>query len=864
MLERISLAGGASAEELHILPILASASASTLELKNLPRRTGRRLRARLTSETGKAEFDALHWERFLDVNQQFPPGADPAIRRQRPKTREEPTVHGLAKRYNPSRKFKEVLPFASYVPPGGYVVPPKPEPTEFYHVGREPVWYSDPGPNPLDVNYMITLARKHFSPEKAAYAEHCFRTGFLDAYTGPPFTQALTANRIKPGDPGTEELGKQLVRIASIGKLWYSNLPVPGTRVLPVDVLEKVKPDGTAKLRITCNGKYPGAGCEPFSRKGWTPRANVAYSQESIVSQMGRYVFHPPRTAFVSDLENAFEGLHKHKYEINGNCLRWDPGPEDWASLVELAVWSGYGEPVTEGECFWYSGVHLFGMSATPAGANLSFGLVALEQLEIARSFDPHATLSRRTDDTMVTFTQHTTDEQVLQCGVKCFEVNKKSGHKLQHKKTEHNVSCPRFDGFIWDFEKQRVGLPDDKGKSICKLMKDMLGSAQLGRTRTIAESLQGKLEHCATAIPFILKLLVAFRHCWMKLKEDEDAVTLTEEARGDLQRLVTLLEADAYRMWCSFGQHFVESAPAVVFATDASGLPHKGFGGYVVPGPRTLEPESISLNTMGHMCATIGCNCGSFDGSLGKACCKACRDTGPCKELLHPPVHGQRCARDELDCACITPGCMCVSFDGSPNRACSDVCAEHGACAKPYHVVPFRCPRPARAAGARTGTGGPKAPTFFALDTKWKEIVPDTAVITEDRHSSGLLELIAAYAMIETSDWRQLTLLWKTDSKVARDAWRKGRSTSLLMNSIIKKIAFALAKRSCVLVVEHLSRTTPIIQNADHLSRQHRTQFSRGLKALGRSQQLVNDDFRPLGNGLKKSIYKLLSTVTK
>ena len=80
-----------------------------------------------------------------------------------------------------------------------------------------------------------------------------------------------------------------------------------------------------------------------------------------------------------------------------------------------------------------------------------------------------------------------------------------------------------------------------------------------------------------------------------------------------------------------------------------------------------------------------------------------------------------------------------------------------------------------------------------------------DTAVITEDRHSSGLLELIACYAMIEASSWSGSTLLWKTDSKVARDAWRKGRSSSILMNRIVKRIAYALAKRACVLVVEHL-----------------------------------------------------------
>ena len=163
--------------------------------------------------------------------------------------------------------------------------------------------------------------------------------------------------------------------------------------------------------------------------------------------------------------------------------------------------------------------------------------------------------------------------------------------------------------------------------------------------------------------------------------------------------------------------------------------------------------------------------------------------------------------------------------------------------------------------AGVEQEVGGQTPPTFFAMDTKWKGIVPDTAVITEDRHSSGLLELIAAYAMIESSDWRAVTLLWKTDPMVAVNAWLKGRSSSLIMNSIIKKIAYALARRSCVLVPEHLRRSALIITNANHLSRQHRLQFSEGLKLLGRSQQLVTANFAPLGTGLKRSISKLLST---
>ena len=64
--------------------------------------------------------------------------------------------------------------------------------------------------------------------------------------------------------------------------------------------------------------------------------------------------------------------------------------------------------------------------------------------------------------------------------------------------------------------------------------------------------------------------------------------------------------------------------------------------------------------------------------------------------------------------------------------------------------MVPFWCPRPAGAAGAGAGAKGPKEPTFFALDTKWKGIVPDTAVINEDKHPPGLLELIAVDFTLE------------------------------------------------------------------------------------------------------------------
>ena len=211
---------------------------------------------------------------------------------------------GLSKRWGVGKKFKEVLNFESYVPPEGYVDPPEPIATEPYH--ERPVWVTNPGENPLDVEYMCGLARKHFSAEKAAFAVQSFRKGFLDSYTGPPYTQALTSNRIKPGDPGTAEVGEQLLRIAEEGQLYCSRLPVAGTRILPMDILSKVRPDGKEKLRVTCNGKYPGADMIQHSRKAWTPRTNVSYSQDSGTLQMARYLWPPPQMRNSVGLKECF------------------------------------------------------------------------------------------------------------------------------------------------------------------------------------------------------------------------------------------------------------------------------------------------------------------------------------------------------------------------------------------------------------------------------------------------------------------------------------------------------------------------------------------------------------------------------
>ena len=699
----------------------------------------------------RERFFEYHRKRFVRVNQQYPPSADPTLRKHRRKSRRQPVVEGLNKRYKPERKLKSLLPIRDHVPSNGYTHPPRPVETEWYH--DEPAWYTDSGPRQLNVDYMCALADKHYSVEKASYMKQCYQTGFIDHYTGPPYTQALTPNSVHLGDPGSEEIGAQLLRVARRRKLWVSRWPVAGTKVLPANIVQKTKPNGTIKNRTTLGGNYPGgydSALEAFSRKGHTPLADVAYSQQHTIEQLATYVNHPPSQAIISDLENAFESLEKHRYEINANCVRWDPGDAMWDELMEHVIWTGREPHEPGGPAFFYSGVHLFGLSGTPLHAHNSFGLLALEQLEIAQRYDPHASLSRRVDDTMVTVTSTVSAAALLRLSKELFAENEKSGHTLQHTKTEIGQRLARFDGFVFDFNPgcQRIGLPKDKGSTIRTMMEGFMNAHPRNRhdnklhDREIAESLQGKLEHAATACPYLGKFLVAFRACWMPLDTDRALVTLSTEARADLQRICQLLRSQGDQIWCKFEHHFVQD-PTVSFATDASGKPNKGFGGYVIP-PNT-------------------------------------------------PTQTQE-------------------FD------------------------------------------------FFCIDPKWRTFVDDTSCINAKGKSSGLLELLAVWAMLDMSTWKDTVLRWQTDSMVARDAWRKGRSESPLINRCIKRVAYTLSKMRCVLVVEHLSRETPTIVLADHLSRQWRRQFADGiLPTLGR--RVKTQDFRCPRDGLSAAISSLLST---
>ena len=521
---------------------------------------------------------------FILRHQRFPIAANPALRKHRPATSRSTHELGMLKRFGANKKRKPPLDFRTYCPPRGYVVPRKPVNTVHW-LHRDPPWYRD-RPQTLNVEYCCALARKHFGTQKAEYMVKSYRYGFLDHYEGPRFTQALTPNFVEPGDPGTSAVNEQLLRIAGDGMVWYSTLPFAETKVLPISIVSKPRLDGTIKLRPTAGGNYPGEPDEAFSRKAHTPRRNVQYSIERTSRQIAKYVLHPPKAAILADLKSAFEKLPKHKYEIASNCYFWDL-TDDWEEFARLAKWAGEGPPATSGWVYCYMGVHIFGLSGTPAAADNAFGLIALEQQEIADLFPGRCFLSRRTDDTIFTMD----DELQPYCNelaTKLWEVNTRSGHVLQPDKVMLDLATARFDGYLWDFSAESVGIPPDKGKSINDLIQTFLrrkrhrdADTASDHTRKLANTLQGKLEHAAIAAPSILVFLVAFRECWQPLARSTSTVRLTDEARADLQRLSDILLANNFTLMCKWKYHFVASEPSVILATDASGLAGNGIGGY-------------------------------------------------------------------------------------------------------------------------------------------------------------------------------------------------------------------------------------------------------------------------------------------
>jgi hypothetical protein len=507
----------------------------------------------------------------------------------------------MLKRFRADKKRKTPIDFRTYCPPRGYVVPRKPANTVHW-LHKDPPWYSD-RPQTLDVEYCCDLARKHFGAEKAEYMVKSYRYGFLDHYEGPRFTQALTPNFVQPGEPGTEAVNEQLLRIAADGMVWYSLLPFAETKVLPLSVVSKPRLDGTIKLRPTAGGNYPGKPDEAFSRKGHTPRANVQYSIERTSRQIAKYIRHPPKAAILADLKSAFEKLPKHKYEIVGNCYFWNL-TTDWEEFSRLAKWAGEGPAPTSGWVYCYMGVHIFGLSGTPAAADNAFGLIALEQQEVADQFPGRCFLSRRTDDTMFTM-----DEEMQpycqDLAAKLWEVNTRSGHILQPDKVMLDLTTARFDGYIWDFHAKSVGIPSDKGKTIDTLIQGFLAktphltdpstkppSTRTHKLRGVANTLQGKLEHAAIASPSLLIFLVAFRDCWQHLPLPTSTVRLTQEARSDLQRISEVLRANDFTLMCKWDYHFQIKSPAVVLVTDASGLPSNGIGGYTYRQTGTLQGQ--------------------------------------------------------------------------------------------------------------------------------------------------------------------------------------------------------------------------------------------------------------------------------
>ena len=530
---------------------------------------------------------------FVAENQTYPGPAPPSPRRERPRILVETSVLGLKIRYQRPRPRKPLTPFHSSMPEGGYQPPNMAPRARFYH--DHPDWVLvPPGRKAAVTDLWASLAAEFFTPEKAAFVAQPARTGWLDLYTGPPFTQALTANRVEPGGPGTEAINDQILRFASRGLAWVFALPVAGTRVFPLNIVEKTKPDGSVKLRPTAAGNHPAAP-PLLSRKSWAPRSAASFSQRNTIDRLAALIRSQMVSAIIFDLENGFEFILKHAAEISSNCYRWDL-QEDWPKFVALtapmmvkvnAARAAKGLPPrempTSGLGFFYLGGHLFGASGAPKVADDCFGV--LEQVhrsEIAK-FPGRTIVERIVDDTMILCDKEA-DQHADEIYAACRDWNDRLGHPHQPTKTKIRDTAPRFDGKVWDLTARRIGLPEDKARRIVALLEGMLARPAAGRLKTTAKSLDGKLQDATAAAPGMHVLTVDFRRCY-NAAADGGSVRLCAGARADLQRWKQLFVDADYELSCPWELHFVTGSRLATIVTDASGLPDKGAGRFTVSG---------------------------------------------------------------------------------------------------------------------------------------------------------------------------------------------------------------------------------------------------------------------------------------
>ena len=440
---------------------------------------------------------------------------------------------------------------------------------------------------------MSYLVRKHCVGPRREYLLNCYKHGYPDHFRGPIDTANVPVNFVQPGDPGSELVDEFIENAVNLHSAISTTLAIfPGTITMAIGIALKERFDREPKRRVIVDGgrgRDLGTGIA-----SWAASEDTRFTSDTTMMRVAEFLAYAAARGNLEDYHQAFRTIRICSWDICRNAVCWRGrfvyfGTCVFGKTVTPAIWENHADLLQREQQLQIQLVEdTLRRASTIASATIGLG---------PSGRIPMTRVNRIVDDSLVTIPRGYTRE-VNQAIMQAFKlVCTKAGQMLQDTKRQEFQSVVPFDGFLFDLEHHRAGVPEDKCRWICDLIKNAL-AGRLPPSKAL--SLLGKQEHIAGVISSLAPFTPSFRAC-VHAAEHRATVPLSPEAQGDLRRWQALLSdiQNGAAIWTPFNSLFLTEAPTVTIQTDASGDPSLGVGGHIIASGVPVTAFAFSWSSL-------------------------------------------------------------------------------------------------------------------------------------------------------------------------------------------------------------------------------------------------------------------------
>lgn len=443
--------------------------------------------------------------------------------------------------------------------------------------------------SPIKPDYMAHLVRKHCTGRRQQHLLECYRHGHPDHFRGPPGVSNIPVNFVKPGDPGAELVDEFVDAAVNAHAAVATKLAIfPGVITMAVGVAVKQRLGREPKRRVIVDG---GRGRDVGNGvASWAASEGARFTSTTTVMRIAELIAHAAGHGSLEDYHQAFRTIRICCWGICRNAIYWRGrfvffGACVFGKTVTPAIWENHADLLEREQRLQMQLVEDM-MRRSSTLVSEAIGLGPSGRLPIAR-------INRIVDDSLVTVPRAYTQDASRNIMLAFRRVCTLAGQTLQDAKRQEFKGVVPFDGFLFDLEHHRAGVPEGK----CFVIRDMIKNALAEKlTPKVALSLLGKQEHISGVISALAPLTPAFRAC-AHAAEHRPSVRLSAEAHADLRRWDALLSLtrNGAAIWAPFNSLLLTEPPTVTIQTDASGDPNLGVGGYLTGSGKPIKAFAYS-----------------------------------------------------------------------------------------------------------------------------------------------------------------------------------------------------------------------------------------------------------------------------